>query len=318
VSVERPAISVCIATCERPAGIASLLRSLSAQDAATPPFEIIVVDNDATGSARDAADAATSAGLRLSYVVEPVRNIARARNRGLAMATAPLVAFIDDDETAAPDWLRQLHEGLLAHDADGAFGKVEAVFAAAPPDWLRAAGFFIDPPIRGGALLPWNCTRTSNALVKRSAFDGDAGHFDESFGQTGGEDCALFRSMIMAGRRLVAVPDAVVFEHLPDERLHFAWLLARHFRNGSINYRITRHSARPGEQPGHLAGDMLHLAWRSLRAALALGHDPSKAARKACDAAFFAGRIAMTVGYCPRPYAAKRIDAAPGSPAGDG
>lgn len=299
-----PVISVCVATCERPAGIAALLGSLEAQDAATPPFEIIVVDNDAAGSAREVTAAAASAGLPLSYVMEPVRNIARARNRALAMATAPLVAFIDDDETAARDWLRQLHRGLIAHGADGAFGKVEPLFASEPPGWLRAGGFFIDPPVDCGALLPWSRTRTSNALVSRSAFSGGAGGFDEAFGLTGGEDCALFHAMIAVGRRLVAVPDAVVFEHLPRERLRLAWLIARNFRDGSINRRIAHHAARSGSLPARLGNDLLHLGLRAGSAALTSGRDRGKAARKACEAAFLAGRVATAFGYCPKPYAA--------------
>jgi glycosyltransferase involved in cell wall biosynthesis len=58
-----------------------------------------------------------------------------ARNACLDAATAPLVAFIDDDQVASPEWLVALVGTLESSNADVVLGPVQAVYG---PD--RAAG----------------------------------------------------------------------------------------------------------------------------------------------------------------------------------
>ena len=53
--------------------------------------------------------------LQITYVHAPARNISRARNACLALATAPLIAFIDDDEVASPQWLAALMDTQTKH-----------------------------------------------------------------------------------------------------------------------------------------------------------------------------------------------------------
>jgi GT2 family glycosyltransferase len=49
-------------------------------------------------------------------VTEPRPGLSRARNRGLEAVQTDLVAWIDDDEVADPDWIRRVKEGF-AHEA---------------------------------------------------------------------------------------------------------------------------------------------------------------------------------------------------------
>ncbi len=64
-----------------------------------------------------------AAGYGARVVSQQGRGIANARNLGVRTATADVIAFIDDDCTARPDWLRNLVETLLASGAAGASGK---------------------------------------------------------------------------------------------------------------------------------------------------------------------------------------------------
>jgi len=297
-------ISVCIASCQRPQGLARLLDSLAGQDPAIPPFEVVVIDNDSAGTAGPVVAAARAKGLAVSYAIEPVRNIARARNRSLDIARAPFVAFIDDDETASKDWLQTLYAALLDYAADGVFGSVEPFFAAGPPEWVRAGCFFLDCHRTPGTPLAWFETRTSNALLRRDAFAGAADRFDEAFGETGGGDCAVFDAMIRAGRKLVAAPGAIVFETIPPHRMRLAWLIARYFRNGNIHWRITRSSLPRHRGFIELFGDLTETAIHALKASCCVPVDRGRAARNLCEAAFYAGRIGAAMGYNPRPYAA--------------
>ena len=61
------------------------------------------------------------------YLHAPARNISIARNACLEAASAPLVAFIDDDEIARPGWLAGLVADMDAPNADVVFGKVAAL-----------------------------------------------------------------------------------------------------------------------------------------------------------------------------------------------
>jgi glycosyltransferase involved in cell wall biosynthesis len=222
-------VTVCIATHKRPAGLERLLRSLAAQRGA-PPFDVIVVDNDAAGSGKDVAERFRDR-LVLSYMVEPVRGLARVRNRAVASAAAPFVAFIDDDEWAPPEWLASLHRVAVDFAADVVIGGVEQVFDADVADYIRACGLFDNPPRRDGAPVPWFLTRTSNALVRHASLPEPRSPFSTHFDLVGGEDLHLFRRMIDAGARVVAA-DTHVFEERPVSRANLRWVVRRAIRNG--------------------------------------------------------------------------------------
>ena len=133
-------VSVCIATHRRPEGLERLLTSLVDQKDA-PFFDVIVVDNDA-GRSGERVAVQFQDRLRLSYLVEPVRGLARTRNRGVAAARTPFIAFIDDDEWASPEWLAKLAQMANTSGADVVIGPVERVFADEVPDYIRACGSF--------------------------------------------------------------------------------------------------------------------------------------------------------------------------------
>lgn len=97
-----PAVSVVVCTRDRTSSLQSCLASLLALD--YPHFEIIVVDNAPTTP--DTARLCTHLPVR--YVREDRPGLNRARNRGIAEARFPLVAFIDDDAHADPAWLEML------------------------------------------------------------------------------------------------------------------------------------------------------------------------------------------------------------------
>src|SRR5258708_28296517 len=107
-----PLISVCICTYRRPELLARLLADLSKKQAGSKfTYEIVVTDNDGSGSGKATTEAyARSAPVPVHYCLEPRKNISFARNRCLKEATGDFIAFIDDDQFPAPDWLAQLHK----------------------------------------------------------------------------------------------------------------------------------------------------------------------------------------------------------------
>lgn len=222
-------ISVCIATHRRPEGLDRLLTSMAAQSGA-PPFDVIVVDNDKTGSGERVA-ARHRGRLALSYLVEPVRGLARVRNRAVASAGTPFIAFIDDDEWAPPEWLAAMYGVANDFGADAVIGGVEQVFDEGVPDYIRSCGLFDNPQRRNGAVVPWYLTRTSNALIRRESLPDVFAPFSTDFDLLGGEDLELFRRMIDDGARFVAA-EVNVFESRPFARANLRWVLRRAMRNG--------------------------------------------------------------------------------------
>jgi glycosyltransferase involved in cell wall biosynthesis len=105
-------MTVVICTRDRPAGLRATLASLQRQD--DPEFGVLVVDNS-PGSPAVAAALEELGPPRRQRVVEPRPGLARARNRALGSVRTELVAWIDDDESADPGWVRALKQGF-AHE----------------------------------------------------------------------------------------------------------------------------------------------------------------------------------------------------------
>ena len=231
-----PVASVCICTLARPEGLARLLAAL-AQQIEPPPFEVVVVDNDARGPAVDVVEP-FRCQLRLSYFVQPLRGLTHSRNMAVERSIGAYVAFIDDDEWPRPDWLANLHRMATNRAADAVFGPVLVQFADGVPRHVRGCRLFTHQLPEHGASVPWHTTRTSNAYVRRAALPDPSRPFRDAFNLTGGEDCDLFKRMLDNGAVAIAAADAVVYEHRPLRRSDTLWCLRRAFRNGGMETEL--------------------------------------------------------------------------------
>lgn len=229
-------ISVCIATYRRPHLLDRLLHSLANQDLgdSSISYEIIVVDNDAEKSAAETVRRFSEHhhGLPLTYDVESRKSISRARNRSVALARGRFIAFIDDDEKAAPNWLHALNTCITSYKADAVFGPVKPIYPQSCPDWCIKGGFFERPASPDGK--PLTVGRTSNALVRSKWLRISSNPFNLIFGLTGGEDFDFFRRIRAQGAVLCASQYAVVHEYIEPHKTRLAWLLARSFRGGQV------------------------------------------------------------------------------------
>src|SRR5262245_23704191 len=161
-------ISVCVCTFKRQQLLTGLLAALDEQvEDATFCFDVIVVDNDMDRSAEPTVRSFAERGrLNVSYDCEPERNISLARNRAIRNTTGNLIAFIDDDERPAPDWLIHLHQTMKTHDAHGVLGPVIPDFPHGAPSWLRKGRVFRRRRLTTGARIAAEDARTGNALLR--------------------------------------------------------------------------------------------------------------------------------------------------------
>lgn len=231
-------ISLCLATYRRIDRLRVLLDDLVQQH--RPPNELIVVDNDATGSARAVVERRRELGapFPIHYDIQPLQNISLTRNRSVEMASGDWIAFVDDDERAPPEWLALLAGAAERHFADGVLGPVEPVVPSHAPDWLRTGGFYNWARMRTGSVVPLNKLRFGNVLLRASLLRVPM-PFDPNYGQTGGEDGDLLTRLVQKGALIVWCDEAIVREPVEAARLSLRWLLRRALRGGQDFARHT-------------------------------------------------------------------------------
>jgi glycosyltransferase involved in cell wall biosynthesis len=250
---ERPQhVTVCICTFQRPALLRRLLDELLRQETDDSfTYSVVVADNDEKESARQIVmEFNARAPIPAVYCSEPEQNIARARNKALEHATGEYVAFIDDDEFPATNWLATLVETFLVYHADGVLGPVKPHFEKPPPKWARKGRFFERPTHETGYQVTPKEARTGNVLLARRMFEGVKEVFDPQFG-TGGEDVDFFTRMMAQGRVFLWCNEAPVFETVPPARCTRGYLLRRAMLRG-------RNSIwSPVGRPGKIATSLL-------------------------------------------------------------
>jgi len=234
-----PAVSVVVATHDRPARLERLLDALAAQDLGREAYEVVVVDDASREPTTALLAQRERAGAVRTLRTQEARGPAHARNLGWRAARGALVAFTDDDCVPARGWLTA---GLAAHRrAPGAVvqGRTEP-----DPQDARQAGPFsrtVDIRARSPQL------ETCNVFYSRELLEALDG-FDERFGPTpGGEDVELGWRATEAGRAVVFAPAALVHhavEHLgPAGALRFATRWAGSVRTFALHpqARVTLH-----------------------------------------------------------------------------
>ncbi|MEO8445217.1 MAG: glycosyltransferase family 2 protein [Gammaproteobacteria bacterium] len=300
-------LSVCIATYRRPDRLSALLDDLVHQNLL--PAEVIVVDNDAAGTARAAVERRIELGtpFPIHYAIQPVQNIALTRNRTVELATRQWLAFIDDDERAAPPWLATLAAAATLYRADGVLGPVAPVVPPDAPGWIRRGTFYDWPRMATGAVIPANRLRFGNVLLRRSALSGDPMPFNPAYGLTGGEDGEFLARLVQRGMRIIWCDEAVVREPVEPARLTLRWLLLRGLRGGQD---FARHTLAGSYGPATgvvrawlLVRAVFQLAAASVLTVAALPFGAHRAARWLIRASANLGKLSVFWGWHYREYA---------------
>ncbi|MGC3982246.1 MAG: glycosyltransferase [Steroidobacteraceae bacterium] len=228
-----PDISVCIATYRRPERLMALLKDLLQQT--VQPNEVVIVDNDAAGSARAVVESFQREcvpGFTLQYAIQPKKNISLTRNKTIELARGEWLAFIDDDERPYTVWLEQLLAAQTKYSATGILAPVVAQVPADAPEWIKKGGFYTLPRLSTGSIVPANMFRIGNALIEAAALRRLEGPFDPEFGLTGGEDGDMLSRLAQNGARIHWSDEAIVDEPVEPSRLNLKWLFMRSLRGG--------------------------------------------------------------------------------------
>lgn len=236
--VKPPSFSAIICTHNRHKLLSASIQSLLEQDIATEKFEIIVVDNSNDG-AQVQAFSQHYAGLKnVRYIHEKTPGLSNARNVGAHLARAPIVAYIDDDAIAAPNWASEV---LAAFEEMGdavavVGGPVRPIWLMPRPDWLtvKMEGFF--------SILDYGCERRllnagewlvgCNLSFRREVVI-SLGGFSTNLGRRGdlsllsNEENYLIDLIHANAKKVVYAPNAIVNHQIDGSRTNADWLKRR-------------------------------------------------------------------------------------------
>jgi len=233
------------------------------------PAQVVVVDNDAAGSAQSIVKSCrASAPFPIDYDIQPTPSIAITRNRTVELASGEWLAFIDDDERAPNDWLQRLLYAAESFQADGVLAPVEPQVPHTAPSWIRRGRFYDFPRQADGDQVPLNRMRFGNVLLRAERLRALSGPFDPSLGLAGGEDVDLLVRLSRTGTKIVWYNQAPVYEPIETKRLSLRWLLLRAFSGGQ---GFARYSIEGGFGPIGWSGICLLFVRAASQLVVAIG-----------------------------------------------
>lgn len=268
------AVSVLIVNYQGGSVLADCLRHLQRQVMAD--FEAIVVDNGSTDGSLALAREAVAGDPRFVFIsAEENVGFAAGNNLAARHATTPLLALLNPDAFAEPDWLARLLEAARRDPDVGMFGSTQ--LNAGDPTRLDGAGdhyFCLGLPWRGGFGWPASALPAEGevfapcaaaVLYRRAAFDA-VGGFDETF-FCYVEDIDLAFRLRLRGHRCIQVRDAVV-RHVGGASSGGANGMARYYGTRNMVWCFVKNMPGPlfwPLFPLHLAAVFLFALWHMLR-----------------------------------------------------
>ncbi len=168
------------------------------------------------------------------------RGISYSRTKGAKLASGEVVAMIDDDAVAEPDWVSELVSVYESTDAVAVGGYVAPDWVSGKPDFFPEEFYWLvgcNERGFGEHMDEVRNTYGSNISFKRDTFL-SVGGYDENTGRKGDRHiqaheapvCVRIRSA--TGKGVVYTTDAVVHHTLFEYRGEFSWLVSRCFWQG--------------------------------------------------------------------------------------
>ena len=234
-------IAAIICTHNRDSYLGAAIDSLLQQE--SDNYEILVIDNASSDRTREVVESRLGAP-RLKYYYEPVLGLSVARNRGAEETNAPILAYLDDDAEASPQWLKVITQAYQENEKLAiAGGKVTLIWpeGITPPKWISpdmAGGLgaydlgeevvYIDNP---------NLTPRGLNYSLRRTFLEEIGGFDPNLGRVGknllsNEELYMTELALKKGWQVAYLPDALVAHNVAPERTKPGWFLRRSWWQG--------------------------------------------------------------------------------------
>jgi glycosyltransferase involved in cell wall biosynthesis len=239
-------VTVILCTYNRCEDLKRTLQSIAAtRMPSSATWDVLVVDNNSTDATRDVVeDFCGCYPGRFRYLFEPKPGKSYAMNSGVANASGEILAFVDDDVTVEPRWLRNLVGGLGSGEWAGAAGRILPAESFTPPRWLswqHCGGFLCanfdlgNQPVEldiGHPPYGANMAFRKSVVEKYGGFRVDLGPSTDPNVPRANEDTEFACRLMKAAERLRYEPLAVVYHVVPLARINKQFFLWRWFEFG--------------------------------------------------------------------------------------
>ncbi|KDR57732.1 glycosyltransferase family 2 protein [Limnospira fusiformis CCALA 023] len=273
--MSEPLISAIICTHNRANYLGAAIDSLLDQE--FDNFEVIVVDNASSDRTREIVESKLD-NPKLRYIYEPITGLSVARNTGAKTAQAPILAYLDDDAVASPQWLRVLYTAYQDNQKLAvAGGRVTLIWpeGITPPPWLSPGlAENLGAYNLGDDILyisnPGLTPRGLNYSIRRTFLD-QIGGFDPNLGRVGkrllsNEELVMTEEALNRGWEVAYIPDALVAHNVAPERVKRSWFMERGWWQGiSECYREQLSGRANWGQLGRGGENMVRGLYKSLK-----------------------------------------------------
>ncbi len=237
-------VIVCAYTDQRWSQMLAALDSLQQQTVA-PREIILVIDHHPALLER------ARAAVRGVTVIDnrEERGLSGARNSGMAVATGEILAFMDEDAVAAPDWLAQLTGAYQDDQVMGVGGAILPQWEGARPRWFpEEFNWVVGCTYRGmpTSTAPIRNLIGCNMSFRRRVAEAMSG-FRSGIGRVGKRpvgceetEYCIRASQRWPGQRFIYEPRARVLHHVPQERANWSYFRARCYAEGLSKALIGR------------------------------------------------------------------------------
>jgi glucosyl-dolichyl phosphate glucuronosyltransferase len=205
-------------------------------------WDVLVVDNNSSDQTREVVrEYCAKHPDHFKYLFEPTPGKSYALNAGIRQAAGDVLAFMDDDVTVDPNWLRNLTAALHNEEWAGAGGRIILQWPSAVPQWLAMEGPLARHGFPGfdqgtepcelvGPPFGTNMAFRKSMFEKHGGFRLDLGPSPHN--EIRNEDTEYGRRLISAGERIRYEPQAIVYHPVPAEKLNKKHLLKWGFDKG--------------------------------------------------------------------------------------
>jgi glucosyl-dolichyl phosphate glucuronosyltransferase len=234
-------ITVVVCTYNRSESLANTLDNIAKSTLPqSVTWEVLVVDNNSSDATADVVkDCSRRFPGRIRYLFEPEPGKSYALNRAVRESEGAILAFVDDDATVDPAWLRRLIAPLNDSAWSGSGGPVILQWSCPRPNWISTrnmaplAGF--NPPRGAGEtqeLFGTNMAFRRVMFEKYGPFRTDLGPTPTGEIPRTSEDTEFVERVVTGGEHLFFEPGAVVYHPVPLHRLRKAYFLEWWFHKG--------------------------------------------------------------------------------------